>query len=178
MRGVSPRSGVVTELRGDRVVLRLLAREDAPRLAELGREESVARWWPGITEAKLVEKADGRDDVTGFAVEVDGELAGLVQYHEEDDPDYRHAGIDLFLGAPWQGRGLGTDTVRTLARHLVRDRGHHRLTIDPDAENERAVRCYEQAGFRRVGVLRRYWRGPDGTWRDGVLLDLLADELE
>ena len=90
---------------------------------------------------------------------------------------YRHAGIDLFLGAPYQDRGLGTDTVRTLARHLVHDRGHHRLTIDPVAHNARAIRAYEKAGFRPVGVMREYQREPDGTWSDGLLMDLLAREL-
>ena len=64
-----------------------------------------------------------------------------------------------------------------LARHLVDDLGHHRLTIDPAAANTRAIRAYEKAGFRAVGVMRRYERAPDGTWRDGLLMDLLADEL-
>ncbi|MGH3031844.1 MAG: GNAT family N-acetyltransferase, partial [Gaiellaceae bacterium] len=94
------------------------------------------------------------------------------------DPDNRHAGIDLFLGSPYQRQGLGTDTVRTLARHLVRERGHHRLVIDPVVENERAIRCYERVGFKPVGIMRRYERGGDGVWRDNLLLDLLAEELD
>ena len=101
----------------------------------------------------------------------------MIQYFEEDDPEFRHAGIDLFLGAPFQGRGLGIDAVRTMARHLVADRGHQRLVIDPAAHNERAIRCYEKVGFKRVGVMREYWLDADGVWRDGLLLDLLADEL-
>ena len=60
--------------------------------------------------------------------------------------------------------------------HLADARGHHRFTIDPAADNERAVRCYAAVGFKPVGVLRRYWRGPDGLWRDGLLMDMLADE--
>jgi aminoglycoside 6'-N-acetyltransferase len=67
--------------------------------------------------------------------------------------------------------------VRTLARHLFEERGHHRVTIDPAAANARAIRSYERVGFRRVGVMRRYWRDPDGEWQDGLLLDLLAGEL-
>lgn len=168
------------ELHGERVVLRTLAEQDAPRLAELAAEPSVATWWPGVTEAHVVAKArrEGDEaDVVSFAILVDGDVAGLIQYYEEEDEDFRHAGMDLFLGAPFQGRGHGGDAVRTLARHLVRDRGHHRLVIDPAADNERAIRCYERVGFRRVGVMRRYWRDADGVWRDGVLLDLLADEL-
>ena len=96
---------------------------------------------------------------------------------ENPDPEFRYANIDLFLDPRFHGRGLGRDAVRALARWLVDERGHHRLTIDPDLANERAIRAYEAAGFRRVGVLRRYWRGPDGEWRDGLLLDLLAEEL-
>jgi len=101
----------------------------------------------------------------------------MVQYFEENDEEFRHASIDLFLGTPYHNHGLGTDAVRTMARHLIRDRGHRRLTIDPAAHNERAIRCYEKVGFRPVGVMREYWRDPDGVWRDGLLLDLLAKEL-
>jgi aminoglycoside 6'-N-acetyltransferase len=95
----------------------------------------------------------------------------------EPHPEFRYANIDLFLDVRHHGQGLGRDAVRIFARWLCEDRGHHRLTIDPALDNERAIRCYEAAGFRRVGVLRRYWRDPTGEWRDGLLLDLLADKL-
>lgn len=165
------------ELQGERVVLRPLRVDDAPRIAELAADPEVARWWPDLTEGEVTDKAEGKTDSTGFAVLHDSELIGLVQYHEEDDPEYRHAGIDLFIATPYQDRGFGTDTVRTMARHLIQDRSHHRLVIDPRADNKRAIRCYEKVGFRRVGVMREYQQAPDGTWHDGVLLDLMARDL-
>jgi Acetyltransferase (GNAT) domain len=76
------------ELRGDRVLLRPLRVEDTHRIADLAADPEVARWWPDLTEAKVVEKAEGREDSTGFAVLLDGELIGLVQYYEELDPEY------------------------------------------------------------------------------------------
>ena len=166
------------DLHGDRVVLRLLTEADVPRIVELGADPEVARWWRGLTHEHVLEKARGEaEGAVAFAIVVDGEVGGLIQYFEESDEEFRSASIDLFLGTPYHGRGLGTDTVRTLARYLIEERGHHRLTIDPAAHNERAIRCYERVGFRRVGVMREYWRDPDGNWRDGLLLDLLADEL-
>jgi L-amino acid N-acyltransferase YncA len=42
---------------------------------------------------------------------------------------------------------------------------------------EAAIRAYEKVGFRRVGVMRSYERGPDGSWHDNLLMDLLAGEL-
>jgi aminoglycoside 6'-N-acetyltransferase len=165
------------ELKGDRVVLRPLAAADVPRLSELSRQPGFSRWWPGLEEAELLALASGSADAVAFAVVHDGDVIGLAQFYEEDDEEYRHAGIDLGLGDAWQGQGLGTDAVRTLARHLVHERGHHRLVIDPAADNARAIRCYEKVGFRRVGILREYERGADGTWHDGLLMDLLAREL-
>ncbi len=104
-------------------------------------------------------------------------VVGQVQWGEETDPDYRHASIDIYLDPAVHGRGLGTDAVRTLARYLVTERGHHRVVIDPAADNTAAIRCYAKVGFRPVGIMRRYERGADGTWHDGLLMDLLADEL-
>jgi aminoglycoside 6'-N-acetyltransferase len=164
----------VTELRGEHVRLRPLREDDVPRLAEVGREPEVARWWRDIDEARLRAKlAEGR----AFSIVHEGEVVGLVQWWENDDPEFRHAGIDLFLTRRVHNRGLGRDAVRAVARWLVEARGHHRITIDPALENRQAIRAYEAVGFRPVGVLRRYWRGPDGEWQDGLLLDLLAEEL-
>jgi aminoglycoside 6'-N-acetyltransferase len=100
-----------------------------------------------------------------------------VQYGEETDPDYRHASIDIFLDPGLHGRGLGREVVAVLAAHLIDVRGHHRIVIDPAAGNDVAIRCYAAVGFRPVGVLRRYEIGPDGTFHDGLLMDLLAAEL-
>jgi aminoglycoside 6'-N-acetyltransferase len=166
------------KLQGEQVVLRPLRSSDSEDILRIGAEPSVARWWPDVNAKTFRERIDGRAGTTAFAVEHEGRVIGLVEYWEEKDPEFRHAGIDLFLTTDLQGRGLGTDTVRTLVLHLVRDRGHHRITIDPEASNERAIRCYEHVGFKPVGILRRYFRGADGTWRDGLLLDLLAEEVE
>ena len=167
----------MSELRGERVRLRPLTRDDVPAVAAIQAEPAVASRWSDPDEGELDAKATGTDECTAFAIELDGEIVGLIQYHEEEDPMYRHAGIDLFLTERAHGEGLGTDAVRTMARHLIRDRGHHRLVIDPAADNVAAIRAYEKAGFRRVGVMRQYERLPGGDWHDGLLMDLLADEL-
>jgi aminoglycoside 6'-N-acetyltransferase len=67
--------------------------------------------------------------------------------------------------------------VRRVVRHLIDDRGHHRITIDPATANTAAIRAYEKAGFRRVGVMRRSERDADGRgWHDSLLMELLAGE--
>lgn len=115
-----------------------MLRADAKRLGEIGAEPEVARWWPGPTVEYITAKADGGDGVDAFAIEADDEPIGMAQCHEEPNPQYRHAAIDVFLTSTRHGQGLGSETVRALPSH---------------------------------------WRGPDGTWQDVLLMDLLAEEL-
>ena len=165
------------QLHGERVVLRPMTELDAERVAEIRALPEVARWWRK-RDADYARSKLADDDLTCWVVELAGSVIGFVQAYEEKDPEYRHAGLDLFLDPAFHRQGLGQDAVRTASRYLLEDRGHHRLVIDPAAANTRAIRCYEAVGFRRVGVLRSYWWDHvEERWADGVLLDLLADEL-
>ena len=165
-------------LRGERVLLRGVESGDHAQLRAFLADPSVARWW-GLAKREvdvLDDWLDADPETTVWTIDVDGDVAGSIQASEEADPDYRHAGIDLFLGPDFQGQGLGTEAIRVLARWLFDERGHHRLTIDPSAANERAIRAYTALGFKPVGTMRKYERGPDGTFHDGLLMDLLRDE--
>ena len=165
------------ELRGDRVTLRRAAAADRARLQDILAEPSVARWWGTADAAAAADDLYDETAQAAFVIEVDGRIAGCVQCAEEDEPDYRHASVDIFLASAEQGQGFGPDALRTLLRWLFEGRGHHRVTIDPALANVRAIRAYRKVGFRPVGVMRRYERGRDGTWHDGLLMDMLAGEL-
>src|SRR5918992_6013050 len=152
--------------------LRPLEPRDAADLRRILAEPAVARWWdPPDDDFPLADDPDA----TRLVIEVDGAVAGMVQYGEELEPKYRHANIDIFLDPAFHGRGIGTEAVRRVVRLLIHERGHHRITIDPAADNAAAIRAYEKVGFRRVGVMREYWRGPGGGWRGGVLRAPLAN---
>jgi aminoglycoside 6'-N-acetyltransferase len=74
--------------------------------------------------------------------------------------------------AKLQGKAAGTDGCTV-------------FVIELDGEvvgliqyyEDAAIRAYEKAGFRPVGVMRQSERLPGGDWHDGLLMDLLADEL-
>ena len=154
------------------LALRPLAPGDEVDLLRIHTTPEVARWWDAPDEGF---PWTDEPEATRLAIEVDGRVAGMIQFGQELTPKYRHASIDLFLDPAFHGRGLGTEAIRRVVRHLFDDLGHHRITIDPAAANAAAIRTYEKVGFRRVGVMRRYERDADGEgWHDGLLMELLA----
>lgn len=168
----------MTLLTGAMVTLRLPSRDDIAELVRIrSTPEVFARWRGGDDLTAAVEEDFSEEDVERYVVELDGRLVGWIQWGAEDEPDYRHAFIDIYLDPVVHGRGVGTDAVRTLARHLFDAHGHHRIEIDPAADNPAAIACYAKVGFRPVGLTRCSERGSDGTWHDGLLMDLLASEL-
>jgi len=137
----------VPTLHGERVTLRPLTEADVEQLAVVIASPGVREWW-SASELNADRLRDGlRNDGAAFAVDAEGELAGWLGIDEETDPDYRHAGLDISLAPPHQGRGLGRDALRTAIRWLMRERGHHRLPSIPRSKTSAPSAPTAQSDF-------------------------------
>lgn len=159
------------------VTLRPLHDDDVAPLAAMLREPTIAAHWHGYDEERVRRDLLHPDtDLRGWGILVDGRLAGAIQLGEVADPQYRHGSVDLFLATAHQGKGVGPRAIAAVVDIAFRERGHHRLVIDPAADNMRAIRAFARAGFRAVGRMHAYEQGPDGTFHDGLLMELLAKD--
>jgi aminoglycoside 6'-N-acetyltransferase len=161
-------------LEGELVTLRPPHPDDAEPLTRILAEPEVLQWW-GPHDIDQVRREQIESEA-GWVIEVEGKPSGWLEFAEERDPRYMHAGLDIYLTAELHGRGHAEEAMRLAIGHLI-GQGHHRFTIDPALANRRAIAAYTKLGFRPVGTMRSYERGNDGTWHDGLLMDLLADEL-
>jgi aminoglycoside 6'-N-acetyltransferase len=130
-------------VRGRLTALRQADAGDVDRLVGWHADPDVARYWDGetFTREEMAERL-AREDVEAWIVEEGKEPIGFLQVHPE--------GLDMFLIPAARGRGLGPDAARAMAEHLVRERGRDRVTVDPYAWNEGAVRAWQRAGFVEV----------------------------
>jgi aminoglycoside 6'-N-acetyltransferase len=163
-------------LRGPRVTLRPPAPGESDAMAEAIAADPVAgpRW---STDAETMRRWLAEEGLQLLALEYEGEVVGIVDFEEVLEDEYHSAGMDIALLECCVGKGLGVEVLQLLGAWLIDVRAHHRLTIDPAADNARAIRAYEKIGYRPIGIARSYERGPDGTWHDNLLMDMLAEEL-
>ena len=86
------------------------------------------------------------------------------------DIDRRHnkAEYGIFIGEPdARGRGLGTAAAKLMLRHCFEEEKLHRIYLRALAGNNRAIRSYEKAGFRKEGCLK------DDVCIDGKYCDII-----
>lgn len=165
------------------VSLRPITEADLPDLLRWRRDPEVARFWdepPGDLDACREAFLEvGVGPVWRFIIEWQGRGVGNIEYHHPyADTDYLWtAGIDIFIGEPdARDRGVGTEAVRTMLKFLFEEKKVHRVTIDPEVGNARAIRSYEKAGFRIDGVVRHNDRFDDGHYVDTQYMTILEDE--
>lgn len=95
-----------------------------------------------------------------------GRLVGRISLREVDERKGR-ARLGITFGAPFVGKGLGTEALRVFLDYYFTDLGFQVMVLDVAALNLRAVRCYERLGFRYVGS---DWRSV-GMFFDARILD-------
>ncbi len=137
-----------------------VAEDHLPMLHGWLRQPHVRQWWGDPDEElALIRRILAEDDGTeGFVVFVESVPVGYIQSWRpaEESPWLSEVprdtvGIDVFIGpANLIARGVGPQIIRAFAQKLF-ERGAPRLIIDPDADNQRAVRAYEKAGFTVFG---------------------------
>lgn len=166
----------MTELTDGRIAVRPATETDRAVIVAIRSAPEVHARWGGEDQDEEFDEAMQDDELAFYVIVLDGAVVGAIQWTEEQDPQYRSAGIDIFVGSDHHGQGIGTAAVRLVCAHLIDDVAHHRLTIDPAADNGAAIACYSKVGFKPVGIMRQYERGSDGTFHDGLLMNLLAGE--
>ena len=164
-----------------RVAIRPATAADVDFLTELYADRDVRPFLAAAgsyDRAGVAEQVAQDPDAGGLlVVELDGERAGAMAWQLRNRRS-RIAHISgLAVHPRFRGRRLGDEAARLLQRHLLLDRGLHRLELEIYGFNERAQRHAERAGFIREGVKRKAY-ARDGGWEDGVLYALVAEDLD
>lgn len=171
-------------LRGERVRLRAIEREDIPRFLRWLNDPEVTRYLTIFMPLSREEEEhwfeqqlqDRSRKVLAIETE-DGEHIGNISLEDIHWKD-RQATLGIVIGEKerW-GQGYGTDAVRTLLRFAFEELNLNRIQLSVFDFNERARRCYRRCGFQEEGVLRQA-HYTEGRYHDVIQMAILREDWE
>ncbi len=174
-------------LKGKKVILRSIRREDMTRLCEFNNDievELAGGGDPPLPQSleRLYAEFDseaskgGRDGMK-FAIEADGTFIGQCALFNLHEPEQTcELGIAIGDKTYW-GRGYGRDAIQVLLDYAFRLRGIRRVYLTVIETNIRAIKAYSACGFVEEGRLRKHvWS--NGDYVDLVHMGILREEWE
>jgi RimJ/RimL family protein N-acetyltransferase len=168
-------------LRGQKVILRAIERDDLRRLWEIRNDEAVEvmAFGPPIPRSMAemeawFDKRLAESDSNVFAIEVDGQVVGSCNLRDIDLV-HRRAELGITLASEAIGKGYGSDSIRVLLDLAFTHLNLHKVSLDTLASNQAGLRAYRACGFVETGRMRQHeWF--EGRWDDLVMMDILRDE--
>lgn len=167
---------------GEKVRLRPATPNDFPQMITWSRDEEVNRYLEGefpktIDEYSVwLKKLNSDRHAKHFAIVTlpDSRLIGDIQL---DHITWRSGDAELRIRIGerhlWD-KGYGTDAIVALLQHAFENMTLSRIYLRVFSSNLRAIRCYEKAGFRKEGRLKR--RSTDGQMKEIILMSILRDQ--
>jgi RimJ/RimL family protein N-acetyltransferase len=163
------------------VAIRPAGIADVDFLVELYADEDVRPFLAasGSYDREGVAAKVAQDPDAGglMVIELEGGLVGAMAWELTNRRSEIVHVSGLAIHPDFRGRRLADEAARLFQRHLIHERGFHRIELEVYGFNERAQRHAERSGFVREGVKRQAYRRGDG-WVDGVLYALVAEDLE
>jgi RimJ/RimL family protein N-acetyltransferase/predicted enzyme related to lactoylglutathione lyase len=146
--------------------------------------ERLGRFLPWVEQTKTIEEERGfirttleqweKGEIFGFGIFLkSGEYVGNIGVHGISRGD-RRCEIGYWIGAPGEGKGYMSESVRALERELF-GIGFHRIEICCSSLNLRSARVPRACGYRLEGLMREDGADPGGV-RDTLVFAKLATD--
>lgn len=166
------------------LTVRRLNENDKPLLAIWLSNPEVLEYYEGRDHSFDLARVErvfylSDDDEVKCIIEYEGNSIGYIQYYELNDAtkkEYGYTtekvfGTDQFIGeVNYWNRGIGTRLVKSMTEFLINQLHADKVVMDPQVWNERALKCYEKCGFKKVKLLPEH-ELHEGEYRDCWLIE-------
>lgn len=157
------------------ITIRTWTMADAPALAQILNNKNVQdNLRDGLPFPYTVTDAEAyisamlsadRDQIYPWAILVDDTVAGSIGVFRKANVHRLTAEMGYYIAETHWGKGVMTEAIRQVCRHIWAHTDIVRIFAEPYANNIASCRALEKAGFVCEGTLRNH------AIKHGVLLD-------
>ncbi|MGH0425251.1 isochorismatase family protein [Bacillus pretiosus] len=156
----------------DNISIRYVIEEDAPIISKWLTDPEVLKYYEGRDNPQSVEMVlnhfihNPNSHEKRCLIAFDAVPIGYIQMYPIDSEwktlyGYEESqnvwGMDQFIGEPtYWGKGIGTKLVQAAITYIMENTGAEAIAMDPNVNNERAIKCYEKYGFKKVKILKEH----------------------
>ncbi|MDL4839468.1 GNAT family N-acetyltransferase [Aquibacillus rhizosphaerae] len=166
----------------DQIVIEILQqhhKEELYRLINSNREH-LRKWLLWVDKRKSAEDFESiipiwitnyaNNDGFDAGIRYNGKLVGMIGLHYIDWKN-RATSIGYFLSEDAQGKGIITNSVKSLVNYLFGEMNLHRIEIQCATNNLKSISIPKRLGFEEEGIKR------DGQWLYDHFVDLVTFSL-
>ncbi|BDF32087.1 N-acetyltransferase [Lachnospiraceae bacterium] len=110
--------------------------------------------------------AADENETFAFAVTADSKVIGSIGVFRQQNIHRQTAELGYYIAEEYWGRGLMTEAVTQVCRHVFENSDIIRIYAEPFAYNAASCRVLEKAGFKYEGTLR------DNAVKNGKVIDM------
>jgi RimJ/RimL family protein N-acetyltransferase len=155
-------------------------------LCKIGLDPDLWRWTTNrvgtreelhvYLETALREQAEGRSLPFATVDKPSGRVAGCTRFGNIDRHNRRVEIGWTWVGRPYQRSHVNTEAKHLMLGHAFETLGCVRVELKTNVLNRRSRDAMLRIGCVEEGVLRRYQRNDDGTWRDTIFYSVIDSE--
>lgn len=161
-------------LRGEKIYLQAITNLDKDYFYTIATKSDGAKfWYDDKQREKRLKSAFFKDWNEGhfyirkplagqcFWIIVNSKKVGVIAYNVIDEKN-QQTEIDIIIGSEEDmGKGYGSDAIKTLCGYIFEKLKLKKIWIEVRANNPRAIKAYQKAGFKKECVLKEneYFQG-------------------
>lgn len=174
--GLVEEAGINMNIIGENVILRAIELSDKEILLRIindGETEYLLGGWSfpvsELEQEAWIESLESNINILRCMID-DKQGKRTVGTVILSDIDYKNgtAEIQIKLLGDFQGKGYGTDTIRTMVNYCFNELRLHCIYARINEDNTSSQKMVERVGFNREGVLR------DRVFKEGKYLDVIT----
>jgi RimJ/RimL family protein N-acetyltransferase len=103
---------------------------------------------------KFISRHQNQNPLTTFAIIVDNNVAGGIEFKPGNDIYSKRAFLGYWLGQAFWGRGIMTEAVKLITAYAFENFDFIRIQATVNGNNPSSMRVLEKAGFKKEGVMK------------------------
>ena len=144
-----------------KIIITKMTKDDLEAVYEIDKESFPIPWQKSSFEEELNNIL-----ATYLVAKIDGQVVGYIGMWFVMDECHI---MNVAVSSKYRRMGIASKLIKEMFK-LCGNHGISYILLEVRANNIPAQKLYESLGFKKEGIRKGYYKNPDGTYEDAILM--------